>query len=69
MPASWVDINVSGSNMEGYLTQPEAEGRHPAVVIIQEIWGVNSHIRPWWTGCHRWGTWGWRRPCSTARAP
>tara|TARA_B100000809_G_scaffold261038_1_gene309122 strand:+ start:211 stop:891 length:681 start_codon:yes stop_codon:yes gene_type:complete len=31
--------------MEGYLTQPEGEGSHPAVVVIQEIWGVNSHIQ------------------------
>lgn len=45
MPASWVDINVNESTMEGYLTQPEAAGRHPAVVVIQEIWGVNSHIQ------------------------
>ena len=31
--------------MEGYLTQPQGDGRHPAVVVIQEIWGVNSHIQ------------------------
>jgi hypothetical protein len=45
MPASWVDMNVGGQTMEGYLTQPEAQGRYPAVIIIQEIWGVNSHIQ------------------------
>ena len=45
MPQSWVDVNVGGENMECYLAQPEAEGRHPAVVVIQEIWGVNSHIQ------------------------
>ncbi len=27
------------------MTQPNAEGRHPAVVVIQEIWGVNAHIQ------------------------
>jgi carboxymethylenebutenolidase len=31
--------------MEGYLTQPEADGKYPAVVVIQEVWGVNSHIQ------------------------
>jgi len=31
--------------MEGYLTQPEGGGSYPAVVVIQEIWGVNSHIQ------------------------
>ena len=46
MPASWVDINVGdGTTMEGYLTQPDGDGSHPAVVVIQEIWGVNSHIQ------------------------
>ena len=45
MPVSWVDMNVDDQTMEGYLTQPEAEGRYPAVVVIQEIWGVNSHIQ------------------------
>ena len=45
MPASWVDTNVGGQTMEGYLTQPEAAGRYPAVMVIQEVWGVNSHIQ------------------------
>jgi len=45
MPVSWVDITVDGQTMEGYLTQPAASGRYPAVVVIQEIWGVNSHIQ------------------------
>ena len=45
MPASWVDMKVGRETMEGYLTQPEAAGRHPAIVVIQEIWGVNSHIQ------------------------
>lgn len=45
MPASWVDINVEGQPMEAYLTQPGEAGTYPAVVVIQEIWGVNSHIQ------------------------
>ena len=46
MPANWVDINVGdGSTMEGYLAQPEGDDSHPAVIVIQEIWGVNSHIQ------------------------
>ena len=31
--------------MEAYLAQPEGSDSHPAVVVIQEIWGVNSHIQ------------------------
>jgi carboxymethylenebutenolidase len=45
MPPRWIDIDVNGQTMEGYLTQPEGEGSRPAVVVIQEIWGVNSHIQ------------------------
>ncbi len=45
MPASWVDINVEGQPMEAYLAQPAESGNYPAVVVIQEIWGVNSHIQ------------------------
>ena len=45
MPNSWVDIPVNGQSMEGYLTRPNDEERHPAVIVIQEIWGVNSYIQ------------------------
>ena len=45
MPARWVDIQVDDKSMDGYLTQPEEPGPHPAVMVIQEIWGVNSHIQ------------------------
>jgi dienelactone hydrolase len=45
MSVSWVDIAVDGQPMVGYLTRPEADGRHPEVVVIQEVWGVNSHIQ------------------------
>ena len=46
MPGSWVDIDVSGETMEGYLTRPEGSDEpRPAVIMIQEIWGVNSHIQ------------------------
>jgi carboxymethylenebutenolidase len=38
-------MQSAGQTMEGYLTQPAAIGRYPAVVVIQEIWGVNSHIQ------------------------
>jgi carboxymethylenebutenolidase len=38
-------MQVDGQTMEGYLTQPEAAGKYPAVMVIQEVWGVNSHIQ------------------------
>ncbi len=45
MPNSWVDVPVEGQVMDGYLTRPNDEERHPAVIVIQEVWGVNSHIQ------------------------
>ncbi|MEB3273981.1 MAG: dienelactone hydrolase family protein [Prochlorothrix sp.] len=31
--------------IEAYLAQPHTPGPHPAIVVIQEIFGVNAHIR------------------------
>src|SRR5438309_1313211 len=30
---------------EGYLALPASTGKHPAVIVIQEFWGVNDWIR------------------------
>lgn len=40
----WIDIPVNGDTFQGYLALPKG-GKGPGVVIIQEIFGVNSHIR------------------------
>ena len=45
MPAQWVSIEVDGQTMEGYQARPSASGPHPTVVVVQEIFGVNSHIQ------------------------
>jgi carboxymethylenebutenolidase len=40
------ELNVSdGTRMSAYLARPEGEGRHAAVIVLQEAFGVNSHIR------------------------
>src|SRR5918995_4772547 len=31
--------------MEGYLALPEGEGPFPALIVIQEIWGLVNHIK------------------------
>lgn len=41
----WVEIDVAGNPMEAYLVKPEGEGPWPAVIVLMEIFGVNSHIR------------------------
>jgi carboxymethylenebutenolidase len=43
---SSVTIPVAdGSSMGGYLATPAAAGPHAAILVIQEIFGVNAHIR------------------------
>lgn len=41
-------VTVTGANgtrVEGYLSAPEGTGRVPAVVVIQEWWGLVDHIK------------------------
>jgi carboxymethylenebutenolidase len=40
----WIDIPAGNDSFGGYLALPKS-GKGPAVIIIQEIFGVNSHIR------------------------
>jgi carboxymethylenebutenolidase len=45
MPGTMISIPThDGQQFEGYLALPPS-GTGPAVVLIQEIWGVNDHIR------------------------
>jgi carboxymethylenebutenolidase len=30
---------------QGYLVTPEAKGKHPAIIVIQEWWGVNDWVK------------------------
>jgi len=36
---------ANGIHASGFLAQPSGAGRHPAVIVIQEWWGVDAHIR------------------------
>ena len=43
--SQWIEIESDdGQHFEGYLALPRA-GRGPGVLIVQEIFGVNGHIR------------------------
>jgi carboxymethylenebutenolidase len=42
--SQWIDIPTGGDSFGGYLALPKS-GKGPAIIIIQEIFGVNSHIR------------------------
>jgi carboxymethylenebutenolidase len=41
------NVTVPNGDLQiaAYLAQPAASGQFPAVIVIQEIFGVNSHIR------------------------
>src|SRR5919202_2454341 len=40
-----VRFTGGGREMEGHLALPDGEGTFPAVIVIQEIWGLVDHIR------------------------
>jgi carboxymethylenebutenolidase len=42
---STVQLNTSDGKMEAYVAQPKDGGTYPGIVVIQEAFGVNSHIK------------------------
>ena len=42
---SMIDYQANGEKPTGYLTRPSGEGRWPGVVVIQEWWGLEPHIK------------------------
>ncbi len=45
MHAENVTFPVNGDSARGYLAQPDGDGPFPAVVVIQEWWGLDAHIQ------------------------
>lgn len=49
MPESIVTETVSfgtnGDTADGYLARPISQGPHPALIVIQEWWGLDAHIK------------------------
>lgn len=44
--AEKVQLEVSGSSpMQAYVARPERNGPHPGLMVFQEAFGVNTHIR------------------------
>ncbi|WP_338461301.1 dienelactone hydrolase family protein [Synechococcus elongatus IITB7] len=41
----WVKVPAPDLEIDAYVAAPSEPGHYPAVVVIQEIFGVNSHIR------------------------
>jgi carboxymethylenebutenolidase len=45
LKSEWININTAeGETFSGYLSLPPT-GNGPGIVLVQEIWGVNEHIR------------------------
>ncbi len=40
----WIDINTKDGSYQGYLSLP-LTGKGPGILLIQEVFGVNRHIR------------------------
>jgi carboxymethylenebutenolidase len=40
-----ITIQTSHGTTPGYLAQPDAAGKYPGVVVIQEWWGLDAHIK------------------------
>jgi len=42
---STVQLNTPDGKMDSYVAQPKDAGTYPGIVVIQEAFGVNSHIK------------------------
>jgi carboxymethylenebutenolidase len=40
-----VHFKSGGESVSGYLAKPSSPGRHPALVVIQEWWGLNNWVK------------------------
>lgn len=45
METMMIKFAGNGDQVLGYLARPEGDGPFPAVVVIQEWWGLNDHIK------------------------
>lgn len=37
--------DTDGETLTGYLARPEGDGQYPALIVLQEWWGLNEHIK------------------------
>jgi carboxymethylenebutenolidase len=40
-----VDLKVNGTGAYAFIAEPDDDTKHPGVVLIQEWWGIEPHIR------------------------
>ena len=40
-----VDLKVNGEGAYAFVAQPDDDAKHPGIVLIQEWWGIEPHVR------------------------
>ena len=45
LTTSTVSFASNGQNVDAYLAHPSSGGPHPGLIVIQEWWGVDEHIK------------------------
>lgn len=40
-----VEFKTNGETAQGYLARPEGDGPFPGVIVVQEWWGLDDHIK------------------------
>ena len=45
MQSQSVSLDVGGSAMSCYVARPDGDGPKPAVIVLQEIFGVNTEVK------------------------
>lgn len=40
-----IDLKVNGDGAYAFVAQPDDDAKHPGIVLIQEWWGIEPHIR------------------------
>jgi carboxymethylenebutenolidase len=40
-----ITYRANGGTAKGYIARPDDQAQHPGVIVIQEWWGINDHIK------------------------
>ena len=40
-----IEFETDGASAQGYLARPEGDGPFPGVIVVQEWWGIEDHIK------------------------
>lgn len=43
--SEWLTADTSDGPLGVYVSRPDDDAKHPAILVIQEIWGVNDHFQ------------------------